>query len=90
MMLFLTTVPSPQLVTANNIVANTEVVSKTTGMFLRTTRSEGGSAAIADKPQPTSILGERDNGVHVDSVMRGHILMGRVLHIHTTTSCVNG
>ena len=28
--------------------------------------------------------------VHVDSVMRGHVLMGRVLHIHTTTSRVNG
>ena len=42
--------------------STTEVVSKITGMFLRTTRSEGGSAAIADKPQPTSIPGERENG----------------------------
>ena len=55
MMLFLTTVPSPTPLNINNIVATTEVVS-------RTTKGEGGSAAIADKPQPTSIPGERENG----------------------------
>ena len=46
MMLYLTTVPSLTPLNINNIVATTKVVSKTTGMFLRTTRSEGGGAAI--------------------------------------------
>ena len=45
-LLYLTTVPSSTPLNINNIVATTEVVSKITGMFLRTTRSEGGSAAI--------------------------------------------
>ena len=45
-LLYLTTVPSSTPLNITNIVATTKVVSKTTGMFLRTTRSEGGSAAI--------------------------------------------
>ena len=44
-LLFLTTVPSPTPLNITNIVATTKVVSKTTGMYLRKTRSEGGGAA---------------------------------------------
>ena len=65
-LLYLTTVPSPTPLNITNIVATTEVVSKTTGMFIGKTRSVFSTQSVFSTP-----LAVRSTPSHTESPVTG-------------------